>query len=108
ARRATLAVTIPYYEFREILSVRDGDAGRFRTFADLRGRSVATLGGTIAYEILLRAERQYGIHAVSYEDDVHPYSDLVIGRVDAVLLDHVLAERRQRTIAGFSIQPQTV
>jgi polar amino acid transport system substrate-binding protein len=33
---------------------------------------------------------------VSYEDDVHPYSDLVIGRVDAVLLDNVLAERRQR------------
>jgi len=45
---------------------------------------------------------------VSYEDDVHPYSDLVIGRVDAVLLDNVLAERRQRTMSGFTIQPQTV
>ena len=33
---------------------------------------------------------------MSYDDDVHPYSDLVIGRVDAVLLDNVLAERRQR------------
>jgi len=108
ARRTTLAVTLPYYEFREVLSVRDGDAARFRTLADLAGRSVATLGGTIAYEILLGAERQHGIHAVSYEDDVHPYSDLVLGRVDAVLLDHVLAERRQRTIAGFTIQPQTV
>jgi len=108
ARRATLAVTIPYYEFREVLSVRDGDAARFRTLADLRGRSVATLGGTIAYEILLRAERQYGIQAISYEDDVHPYSDLVIGRVDAVLLDNVLADRRHRTISGFTIQPQTV
>jgi len=108
ARRATLSVTIPYYEFREVLSVRDRDAARFRTLADLRGHSVATLGGTIAYEILLRAERQYGIQAISYEDDVHPYSDLVIGRVDAVLLDNVLAERRHRTIPGFTIQPQTV
>ena len=27
-RRATLASTIPYYEFREVLSVRDADAGR--------------------------------------------------------------------------------
>src|SRR5262245_38163670 len=26
ARRATLSVTIPYYEFREVLSVRDADA----------------------------------------------------------------------------------
>ena len=108
ARRTTLAVTIPYYEFREVLSVRDADASRFRTLADLRGKRVATLGGTIAYEILLRAERDHGLSALSYDDDVHPYSDLLIGRVDAVLLDNVLAERRQRAMPGFTIQPQTV
>jgi polar amino acid transport system substrate-binding protein len=108
ARRAALAPTIPYYEFQEVLSVRDGDASRFRRLADLRGRRVATLGGTIAYEILLRAEREHGIQAVSFEDDVHPYSDLVLGRVDAVLLDNVLAERRHRTIPGYTIQPETV
>ncbi len=108
ARRAALAPTIPYYEFREVLSVRDADAGRLRTLADLRGRKVATLGGTIAYEILLRAQREHGITAISFEDDVHPYSDLVLGRVDAVLLDNVLAERRHRTIPGFTIQPDTV
>jgi polar amino acid transport system substrate-binding protein len=108
ARRLAMAVTMPYYEFREVLSVRDADAGRFRSLADLRGKSVGTLGGTIAYEILLRAEQEHGLRAVSYDDDVHPYSDLVLGRLDAVLLDNVLAERRQRTIAGFMIQPQTV
>jgi polar amino acid transport system substrate-binding protein len=108
ARRRTLAVTIPYYQFREVLTVRDGDAGRFRTLADLRGRSVATLGGTIAYEMLLRAEREHGLHAVSYDDDVHPYSDLLLGRVDAVLLDEVLANRRQRTMPGLITQPNTI
>ena len=108
ARRATLAVTVPYYEFREVLSVRDADARRLTSLADLRGKTVATLEGTIAYEILLRAEREHGLHVVSYEDDVHPYSDLVIGRVDAVLLDNVLAERRRRAMPGFTIQPQTV
>jgi polar amino acid transport system substrate-binding protein len=107
-RRATMAVTIPYYEFREVLSVRDADAARYRSLADLRGRRVATLSGTIAYDILLRAESNQGIVAVSYEDDVHPFSDLVIGRVDAVLLDNVLAERRHGTIQGFTIQPQTI
>src|SRR5439155_14827675 len=81
---------------------------RLRTLADLRGRKVATLGGTIAYEILLKAEREHGLQAVSYEDDVHPYSDLLIGRVDAVLLDNVLAERRHRAMRGFTVQPQTV
>jgi polar amino acid transport system substrate-binding protein len=108
ARRATLAVTLPYYEFREVLSVRDGDAARFRSLADLRGKKVGTLVGTIAYERLLQAERDVGLEAVSYEDDVHPYSDLLLGRVDAVLLDNVLAERRRRTMHGFRIQPQTV
>jgi polar amino acid transport system substrate-binding protein len=108
ARRRTLAVTIPYYEFREVLAVRTGDAGRLRTLEDLRGKRVATLGGTIAYEILLRAERDHGLSAVSYEDDVHPYSDLLLGRVDAVLLDNVLAERRRRAMPGFTIQPQSV
>jgi len=108
ARRATLAVTIPYYEFREVLSVRDADAARIRSLADLRGKTVGTLGGTIAYEILLRAQREHGLRAVSYDDDVHPYSDLLIGRVDAVLLDNVLAERRHRTMKGLTILPQTV
>ena len=108
ARRAALSATLPYYEFREVLSVRTADAPRFHSLEDLRGHKVATLSGTIAYEILLRAERNHGIEVLSYDDDVHPYSDLVLGRVDAVLLDNVLAERRKRFITGFTIQPETV
>ncbi len=108
ARRAGYAVTLPYYQFREVLSVRAPDAGQFRKLADLRGRRVGTLFGTIAYEILLAAERDHGIVAVSYEDDVHPYSDLLIGRLDAVLLDNVLAERRARTTPGFVTHPEAV
>jgi polar amino acid transport system substrate-binding protein len=107
-RRVTFAPTIPYYEFREVLSVRDADATRLRTLEDLRNQKVATLVGTLAHEILLQAERRYGLTAVSYEDDLHPFSDLVLGRVDAVLLDNVLAERRRRVISGFTIQPETL
>src|SRR5262249_23443832 len=91
ASRAAIAVTIPYYEVRERPRVREAEAGRLKTLADFRGKRVATLAGTIAYEILLNAQRKYGIEAVSYDDDVHPYSDLEIGRVDGVLLDNVLA-----------------
>jgi polar amino acid transport system substrate-binding protein len=108
ARRNTLAVTVPYYEFREVLTVRVADRDRFKTLADLRGRRVATLGGTIAYELLLAAERDHGISAVSYDDDVHPYSDLMAGRVDAVLLDHVLAERTMRRIKGLHTQAEGI
>ncbi len=108
ARRAALAVTVPYYEFREVLTVRSADAARFRTLADLDGRRVATLGGTTAYELLLAAEREHGIDAVSYDDDVHPYEDLLNGRVDAVLLDNVIAERSMRRMQGLATQPDAV
>jgi polar amino acid transport system substrate-binding protein len=108
ARRAALSVTIPYYEFREVLAVRDADVNRFRALRDLSGRRIGTLGGTIAYEILLRAQDAFGVNVVSYEDDVHPYTDLLLGRVDAVLLDHVLAERRRRSVAGYTVQPDTI
>ncbi len=100
-RRASVAASVPYYEFREVITVREGDRDRFTSLADLRGRRVATLGGTMAYDILLQAERDHGVTAVSYDDDVHPYSDLLLGRVDAVLLDHVLAERAMRRNAGL-------
>ncbi len=108
ARRTTMSVTVPYYEFREVLAVRDADAARFTSLSALAGRRVATLGGTIAYEILLQAQADHGVTPVSYDDDVHPYEDLVNGRVDAVLLDNVLAFRRARTVAGFTVQPQSV
>ncbi len=105
ARRARLAVTIPYYAFREILTVREGDRDRFRTLEDLRGRRVATLGATLAYDLLSRAQIDHAIQLVTYEDDVHPYSDLALGRVDAVVLDDVLAERGVRRNPGLVNQP---
>lgn len=97
------AVSIPYFEFREVLAVRTADSARFRSLADLAGRRVATLGSTEAYRMLLAEQQRSGLVPVSYDDDVHPYTDLVAGRVDAVLLDHIIAERslrRMRTPAG--------
>jgi polar amino acid transport system substrate-binding protein len=108
ARRAALAETVPYYKFREVLTVRAADTTRFRSLADLRGRRVATLGGTTAYELLLAAERDHGITAISYDDDVHPYEDLLNGRVDAVLLDNVIAERSMRRNPELVTQPDAV
>jgi polar amino acid transport system substrate-binding protein len=108
ARRQSLAASIPYYEFREVVTVREGDRDRYRSLADLKGRRVATLGGTMAYDLLLDAEAAHGLTAVSYDDDVHPYSDLTLGRVDAVVLDHVLAERAMRRNTGLYTHPDAL
>lgn len=106
--RARFAVSLPYYEFREVLAVRPTDSVRVHTLADLAGKRVATLGSTMAYRLLLEAQQQHRVIPVSYDDDVHPYTDLLEGRVDAVLLDHVIAERALRRTPGFVIQPTVV
>ncbi len=108
ARRAMLAATIPYFEFHEVLTVRVADRGKYPNLAALRGRRVGTLGGTIAYEALLRAEKELGIIVVSYDDDVHPYSDVVTGRLDAVLLDNIIAARAMRRTPGLYTEPVPV
>ena len=106
--RAQHSVSVPYYEFREVLAVRPADSAKFRRLGDLARRRVATLGGTGAYEMLLGEQARSGLVPISYDDDVHPYSDLVAGRVDAVLLDNIIAERSLRRTGGFYIQPVPV
>lgn len=101
AKRAELAVSVPYYQFREVLTVRAADRDRYRTLADLAGHKVATLGATLAWEILSDPARAHGVQGVSYDDDVHPYEDLLLGRVDAVLLDNVLADRAMSRQQGL-------
>ena len=108
ARCASLLCTMPYFEFQEVLTVRPADRGRYHTLADLKGHRVATLSGTIAYERLLQSEKEQGLILVSYDDDVHPYEDLKSGRVDAVLLDNIIAARALRRTGGIVIQPEPI
>jgi polar amino acid transport system substrate-binding protein len=108
ARRRMFAATIPYFEFQEVLTVRAEDRGKFASLSALRGRRVGTLGGTIAYEKLLEAQKTDGIICVSYDDDVHPYADLRAGRLDAVLLDNIIAARSMRRTPGLYTEPQPV
>ena len=96
ARRATLAVTVPVLRVpRGAHRPRRATATRFRTLADLRGqaRRHARRHDRLR-DPAARPRRTTASCAVSYDDDVHPYTDLVLGRVDAVLLDNVLADRR--------------
>ncbi|MEZ5416584.1 MAG: ABC transporter substrate-binding protein/permease [Vicinamibacterales bacterium] len=108
AKRAELAVSVPYYQFREVLTVRAADADAYRTLADLKGKRVATLGATLAWELLSTQGRALGVEPVSYDDDVHPYEDLLLGRVDAVLLDNVLAMRAMSRQDGLVTHPDAV
>ena len=86
-RRARLRLSRPYFVYGETLAVRAGSS--LHTLADLSGRRIGTLNQTVAQD-LLQAQ-----HAdiVLYEGQQEPYSDLSQGRLDGVLLDHVIADR---------------
>ncbi len=89
ARRGRVAFTRPYYAFTETLVVRRGATG-INGLADLRGARVGTLEGSLALDLLRAAP---GIEVVLYEGVEEPYLDLERGRVTAVLLDNIIADR---------------
>jgi polar amino acid transport system substrate-binding protein len=78
ARRSRFAVTIPYYEFQEILTVRTADGARYRTLAACAD-AVWPRWCDARVRPLDAAQKDHGVIPVTYEDDVHPYSDLALG-----------------------------
>lgn len=86
-RRSRLRLTRPYFVYREVLAVRRGSP--YRSLDDLHGKRVATLNQTYAQTLLSALP----LETVLYEGQQEPYFDLEQGRVDAVLLDHIIADR---------------
>jgi polar amino acid transport system substrate-binding protein len=88
-RQKVVRLSRPYYVYRLQLVTRKDDA-RFASLKDLEGKSnvkVATLENTAASRLL----RKLGIPVSVYDDQVNPYNELALGRVDAVLLDLPIA-----------------
>ncbi len=89
ARRERVAFSQPYYAFTETLVVRR-DETALHALNDLRNHRVGTLAASLGFE-LLRATP--GIEVVLYEGVEEPYIDLEEGRIDAVVLDNIIADR---------------
>jgi polar amino acid transport system substrate-binding protein len=87
ARRGRILLSVPYFVFGETLAVKKGASAR--TLGDLRGKRLGTLNQSFGYDLL----RERGFDAVSYDGVAEPYADLSLGRLDGVLLDHVIADR---------------
>jgi polar amino acid transport system substrate-binding protein len=86
-RRVRLRLSQPYYTYGETLTVRRDSS--FTSLRDLNGKRVGTLNQTVAHDLL----RASPLEVVLYEGQQEPYMDLAKGRTDAVLLDHVIADR---------------
>ncbi|WP_246137394.1 MULTISPECIES: ABC transporter substrate-binding protein/permease [Myxococcus] len=98
ARSGRILFTRPYFIFQlRLLARRDDDT--VTGLASLRGRRVGTLANSQAWDLLQRE----GIQAVPYEGVEEPYIDLEQGRVDAVLMDDLIAQRYGQPRAGLRV-----
>jgi polar amino acid transport system substrate-binding protein len=86
-RRQRILLSDAYFVYAETLTVRTDS--EVRSVFDLAGKRVGTLNQTYAYDIL---RMLYG-DAKVYEGNEEPYHDLELARVDAVLLDNIIADR---------------
>ncbi len=87
-RDERMRLSKPYYVYAETLTVRRG--APYKSLEDLTGKTVGTLQGTYAFEIL----RARGFDFAAYDEEEKAYAKLRDGEVDGVLLDDVIANRK--------------
>jgi polar amino acid transport system substrate-binding protein len=86
-RDETLLLSRPYFVYAETLAIRKGSM--LRTLEALAHKRVGTLNQTYARDLL----QNRPLEIVLYEGGAEPYLDLAAGRIDAVLLDNIVADR---------------
>lgn len=101
-RAERIRLSRPYYVYGETLTVRRG--ATYRSLADLAGKRVGTLNQTVAHDLLEASPAE----AVLYEGQQEPYLDLAKGRTEAVLLDHVIADRYGCVLPELVCLPEDV
>jgi polar amino acid transport system substrate-binding protein len=101
-RAERLRLSVPYYTYGETLTLRKG--ATYRSLADLKGKRVGTLNQTVAHDLL----RASPATPVLYEGQQEPYLDLGKGRTEAVLLDHVIADRYGCVLPELTCLPEDV
>jgi polar amino acid transport system substrate-binding protein len=86
-RQAEVLFSLPYYIYTEQLVVRKEET-KIKDINDLKGKKVGTLSGAVAQDILTNLG---GVDVRVYSEQVEPYEDLALGRLDAVLMDLPIA-----------------
>ena len=86
-RAEVIQFSRPYYVTYEQLTVRAAE-NDIRSLEDCRNRRVGTLKGSLAERLL---DARGDLQVVSYDGQINAYEDMLNGRLDAVLMDHIIA-----------------
>jgi ABC-type amino acid transport substrate-binding protein len=84
ARSKVVEFCFPTYYYSEWLAVKKGNPQKINSFADMKGKKIATLNGTNYAEWLGKVE---GVDLILVKEWQEVIQDLVIGRVDGVIYD---------------------
>ncbi len=84
---AKVSMSRPYFVYGQQLVVKAGTTD-IHSLADLRGKSVGVLSASASHRI---AEEAGGIDVRIYPDNVNYFSEVAVGRIDAVLVDTPIA-----------------
>lgn len=87
-RAKVIQFSRPYYFTSEAIAVR-ADNKDITGLTDMKGKKVGTLDASLAQRIL--NEQPFPVTVIGYDEEIHSYNDLAIGRLDAVLLDEPIA-----------------
>jgi polar amino acid transport system substrate-binding protein len=98
-RAEVISFSHPYYVTFEQLAVRKSDDA-ILSLDHCRGRKVGTLRGSLAERIL---QTRKGIETLSYDGQINAYEDLLNGRLDAVLMDHIIALYNVAPVPGLKM-----
>lgn len=95
----------PYYITSDTLTVRASNV-TITKLEHTQGRRVGTLPGSLAQRIL--NEQTFPLEIVTYSEEVHIYSDLALGRIDAALIDEPIALYYAKPNAELKNLPERV
>jgi len=98
-RKDTYSLSNPYYAIYQALVVRKGEAGKYRSLSDLKGKRVgAQIGATAS----MLVEKDGNAVLVYYDDNWLAAEGLLRGEVEAIVCDHPLAADFMRTNPAYT------
>jgi polar amino acid transport system substrate-binding protein len=89
-RARVVAFSSPYFRYAQQLVVRAEDRDRFTSLAALAGSPIAVLNGSASIESLRTAGVPRSL-IVEYDDSLAPFTETLLGRVDACLQESFIA-----------------
>jgi polar amino acid transport system substrate-binding protein len=97
-RARVVGFSQPYYVTFLQLAVRD-DTHDINSLADLHGRKIGTLKASYAQR-LLESRRE---NVVTYDGQINAYQDMLNRRLEAVLMDHIIALYNVPPLPGLKL-----